>query len=119
MSRKRRNRQRPGATVDSHTETGAAQAYSASETDAKVDTKPALPVWRWKTFPVYFAFALGGFIGAYAGYITGFVHSDSGNSVPSTVMFGVAALLLGFGVAKIGVRGLMGWGVIRPSARRK
>lgn len=88
---------------------------AASETPEK----PALPEWKWRTFPVYFAFALGGFIGAYCGYLTGFVHADSGNSLPSTIMFGIAAVLLGFGVARVGVRGLMGWGVIRPSPKRK
>jgi hypothetical protein len=90
----------------------AAAAQAESE-------RPPLPQWKWKTFPVYFAFALGGFIGAYVGYLTGFVHGDSGSALPSTIMFGVAAILLGFGVARLGVRGLMGWGIIRPTPKRK
>jgi len=92
----------------------AAAAIAAREDDQR----PALPNWKWRTFPVYFALALGGFIGAYAGYLTGYVHGNSGNALPSTIMFGVVAVFLGFGVARIGVRGLMGWGIIRPTAKR-
>lgn len=67
---------------------------------------------------MYFALTLGGFIGAYAGYLTGYVHGNSGNALPSTIMFAIVAVLLGFGVARVGVRGLMGWGVIKPTPRR-
>ena len=29
----------------------------------------AMPAWKWKTFPVYFAFSMGGFIGLYVGVL--------------------------------------------------
>lgn len=109
MSRKRRNRPRGGI---------AQPEIAADTATTPDDDRPALPVWKWRTFPVYFALALGGFIGAYAGYLTGYVHGNSGNALPSTIMFGVVAVLLGFGVARVGVRGLMGWGVIKPTPKR-
>ncbi len=110
MSRKRRNRAR-GGSIQQET---AADAPAVREDDQR----PALPSWKWRTFPVYFALTLGAFIGAYAGYLTGYVHGNSGNALPSTIMFGVVAVLLGFGVARVGVRGLMGWGVIKPTPKR-
>ncbi|MBN9494593.1 hypothetical protein J0H33_14795 [bacterium] len=95
-----------------------ADAATTAQPEAEEDDRPPLPHWNWRTFPVYFALSLGGFVGGYAGYLTGYVHGNSGDALPSTIMFGVLALLLGFGVARLGVRGLMGWGVIRPTPRR-
>jgi hypothetical protein len=115
MSRKRRNRRERSASSEAEAAVDSPAAVPVTE----AREKPPLPDWKWKTFPVYFALSLGLFVGAYAGYVTGFIHSDSGNSLPSTIMFGIAAVLLGFGVARLGVRGLMGWGVIRPTPKRK
>lgn len=112
MSRKRRTRSRGGSVA---TAEGAVEVPAAPH---EAEERPALPQWKWRTFPVYFALSLGLFVGGYAGYLTGYVHANSGDALPSTIMFGVMAVLLGFGVARFGVRGLMGWGVIKPAPRR-
>lgn len=66
-----------------------------------------MPKWEWRTFPVYFAFALGGFIGLYMGLVAG----ATSNNAFSLVVFTFWALLLGFGFSRITTRWMMsrGW----------
>jgi hypothetical protein len=67
-----------------------------------------MPKWDWRTFPVYFAFSLGGFIGLYMGLIAG----STANNTVSLVVFTVWAILLGFGFSRITSRWMMShnWG---------
>ncbi|MGE0598890.1 MAG: hypothetical protein AB7J35_03580 [Dehalococcoidia bacterium] len=67
-----------------------------------------MPKWEWRTFPVYFAFSLGGFIGLYMGLVAG---ATSNNTV-SLIVFTVWAILLGFGFSRITSRWMMShnWG---------
>lgn len=67
-----------------------------------------MPKWEWRTFPVYFAFSLGGFIGLYMGLIAG----ATGNSTVSFVAFTIWAILLGFAFSRITSRWMMSrsWG---------
>lgn len=76
---------------------------------------PALPEWKWRTFPVYFGFALGAFIGLYFGVIVAGVD----NSTFTTVVFVGFALLLGFGLSRISTRFLINRRWVKPRPRRK
>lgn len=75
-----------------------------------------MPKWHWRTFPVYFAFALGGFVGLYMAIIAQ-AASDEGNDIGWLLAFGFWAILLGFGLSRITSRWLIShnWG---PAARR-
>lgn len=77
----------------------------------------ALPEWKWRTFPVYFALSLGLFIGIYIGFLTGLV-ADT-NSTPSVVAFVVAALFLGFGLSRLTSRFMITRRWIKPRAKRR
>ncbi len=48
--RRRRRRRRRG---------GGGEASAAGPAGQEAVTKPAVPDWQWRTFPVFFAFALG------------------------------------------------------------
>jgi len=71
-----------------------------------------MPRWQWRTFPVYFAFALGGFIGLYMGLI-----AAAANETVQLVFFMLWAILLGFGFSRVTSRFMISrnWG---PAARR-
>ena len=86
------------------THTGGAQPQQPARTAA---LEQPLPPWRWRTFPVYFAFALGAFLAAYVGVIAGIAEERSGNETPVLVLFVTVALLLGFGMSRITTRFLL------------
>ena len=65
-----------------------------------------MPGWRWKTFPVYFALALGLFLGVFAG-ASGQAANDNGNGVAILVIFVIAAILLGAGFSRLTTRYLL------------
>ncbi len=73
-----------------------------------------MPEWRWRTFPVFFAFALGGFAGLYMGIFA----SES----PGFFVFASAfwAVLLGLGFSRFTTRWIMSrqWARRRSGARR-
>ncbi len=77
-----------------------------------------LPAWKWRTFPVYFAFSLALFIGVYAGMVAYEVNND-GNSNVALVVLGVPAVMLGLGFSRMMLRVMMARGVIKPRAKRK
>jgi hypothetical protein len=68
-----------------------------------------MPAWRWRTFPVFFAFAAGGFAGLYMG-----IFSAESSSV---FVFASAfwAVLLGLGFSRFTTR----WIMSRQWARRR
>jgi hypothetical protein len=76
-----------------------------------------MPAWHWRTFPVYFAFAVGGFVGLYMGLIAGAAAND-GNDLVWVVTFAFWAILLGFGLSRLTSRWMISrnWG---PGRRRK
>ena len=90
-------------------------APSTDATSASVYVPPPMPEWKWKTFPVYFAFSIGGFIGLYFGVIVAGVD----NSTFTTVVFIGFALLLGFGLSRISTRFLISRRWVKPRPRRK
>lgn len=66
-------------------------------------TPGVLGDWRWRTFPVFFAFALGGFLGLYLGILT----ESTSNRWFTLVVFSTFAMLLGWGLSRILVRWMM------------
>jgi len=76
-----------------------------------------MPNWQWRTFPVYLAFAVGGFIGLYMGLISG----ATDNGAIYTFSFVFWALLLGFGFSRLTTRWILSrnWGKRRSAARAK
>lgn len=80
---------------------------------------PELPVWRWKTLPVYFALTGGLFVGLYVGIAVGFFATDRGNETPMTVTLIIAALLFGFALSRVTSRFLITRGILKPRPRRK
>ena len=75
----------------------------------------AMPAWKWKTFPVYFAFAVGGFIGLYAGVVV----QATENSALTYAVFVAFALLLGFGLSRLTTRFLISRNFVKPRPARK
>ena len=69
---------------------------------------PAQPVWKWKTFPVYFAFSLGAFFGLYAGLAV------AKNPDLLLVVSTVFALMLGLGFSRVTSRWLIRRRIIKP-----
>ncbi|KAA0230051.1 hypothetical protein EDM76_11640 [bacterium] len=93
----------------------------ASQGVAPVQAGRALkppPEWRWRTFPVYFAFSLALFVGVYVGLLAA-AANDAGNGSISLLLAGIPAVMLGLGLSRIVVRFMMTRGVIRPRAKRK
>ena len=75
----------------------------------------AMPAWTWKTFPVYFAFAVGGFIGLYTGVLVEWKN----NPALTYAVFVAFALLLGFGLSRLTTRFLISRNFVKPRPARK
>jgi len=96
---------------------GGATAVSPA-TQAVGGHQPApMPVWRWRTFPVFMAFAVGGFAGLYMGLLAG---ATGGDSVFTMVAFIFWALLLGFGLSRLVSTWMIsrGWSRARTAKRK-
>ena len=76
-----------------------------------IPTQPRqLGEWNWKTFPVFFAFSLGGFLGLYLGILT----EATNNGWFEIVVFSGFAMLLGWGLSRIVVRWLVRRRILKP-----
>lgn len=75
----------------------------------------AMPNWKWKTFPVYFAFSVGGFIGLYFGVIV----QATENSALTYGVFVAFALLLGFGLSRLTTRFLISRNWVKPRPAKR
>ena len=94
----------------------APSAQPAVTTPAVTGMQPIpMPAWHWRTFPVYFAFAIGGFLGLYMGLIAG----ATSNSTITIVSFAFWAILLGFGFSRFTSRWMMSRGWARQRVTRK
>lgn len=67
---------------------------------------PRQPDWDWRTFPVFFAFAGGGFLSLLLGVVSG--------SLGLTVVFAIFGGMLGFALSRVGTRALVNRGIIKP-----
>ncbi|GBD22490.1 hypothetical protein HRbin29_00121 [bacterium HR29] len=90
---------------------GTAQPQSPPQRTAALERalRP-LPEWKWRTFPVYFAFSLGAFVGLYLGLI-----AAAGPAWLGTAVFVTVAILLGLGLSRLTTR----WLVTRDWMRRR
>jgi hypothetical protein len=77
----------------------------------------AMPTWAWRTFPVFFAFALGLFVGVFVGVPSG-IANEQGNGVPALIIFLGAAIILGFALSRITTRWLLARNWPKPRPRR-
>lgn len=77
-----------------------------------------MPVWRWRTFPVFMAFAVGGFLGLYMGILAG---ATGGDSTFTLAVFVFWALLLGFGLSRLVSTWMIshGWSRTRTARKKK
>lgn len=104
-TRKRRTRQPSGAGAPAAPQPAAAEAQRATP----------LPAWQWRTFPVFFAFAAGGFAGLYMGIFAG---ESSGFFVFASAFW---AVLLGLGFSRFTTRWIMSrqWAQRRAATKRR
>lgn len=72
-----------------------------------------LPEWRWRTFPVFFALALGLFVGMYLGILA----TAAGGAVSIIVFVGIA-VILGLALSRLSTRWLIERRWIKPRRRR-
>jgi hypothetical protein len=82
-----------------------ARAREAAESGERLPPPPQ-PDWAWRTFPVFFAFAAGGFLSLLIGVISG--------ALGLTIVFAVFGGMLGFGLSRLGTRALVNRGIIKP-----
>jgi hypothetical protein len=106
-TRKRSRRERPAPGAAPARPTPAVQAALAP-----------LSTWKWRTFPVYFAFSLALFIGVYVGMLA-YAANDAGNTTVGLVVAGVPAVMLGLGFSRLMLRFMMTRGIIKPRTKRK
>ncbi|GIW17549.1 MAG: hypothetical protein KatS3mg064_0706 [Tepidiforma sp.] len=104
MSAASRRRRRPAGSGT----TGGSAAPAAA-----VPKPIPLPEWKWRTFPVYFAFALGGFLGLYMGLLASV---NSGAFLFASVVW---AVLLGAGFSRLSTRWILSRRWTRAQQRRK
>lgn len=114
---KKRRRPRGGRGV-------TAGGQSAShDTNPIADAPPirrygTMAQWNWRTFPVFFALALGLFAGVYMGILAEYARSN-GNGMPMNVVFITTALFFGFALSRVTSRFLVNRGIIKPRARNQ
>lgn len=90
----------------------------AQETAAAVRVARPMPQWRWRTFPVFTALALGLFIGVLFGIPAG-VLSEQGNGSLIIVVWVVPAIMLGLAFSRIMTRFLLSKNWIKPRPPRR
>jgi hypothetical protein len=92
-----------------------APAQPAQQGHAPAHQAPAQSNWHWRTFPVYFAFALGGFLGLEMGIV---VAAPDMPGPAQAVVLGFWAILLGFGISRITHKWMTSRGWNRRAARK-
>lgn len=98
---RRRRRSHPGAA-------------STTPGVPSVTPKPIpLPEWKWRTFPVFFAFALGGFLGLYMGL---WASLNDAVFLAASVIW---AVLLGAGFSRLSTRWILSRRWNRAQQRRR
>ncbi|MFN0094652.1 MAG: hypothetical protein ACKVVT_07720 [Dehalococcoidia bacterium] len=112
MSSRRRDRKPKPAAAPPAGNTIPAIAQRAPE-------RRPLPQWQWRTFPVFFMFALGLFLGVFVGVPSGIASEAGDTQLPQLVAFLVAAILLGLALSHLVVRWLLSRGFVRQRPRGK
>ncbi|MCK9519417.1 MAG: hypothetical protein M0R74_10420 [Dehalococcoidia bacterium] len=79
-----------------------------------------MPEWRWRTFPVFFALAVGLFLGTWGGVAAGIVASgEDGNSLPMNLLFIFSAVIMGLALSRFMTRWMISRQWVKPKARPK
>lgn len=76
---------------------------------------PPGPVWKWRTLPVFFAFALGGFLGVHIGAISW----ATDDTTPWFIGVVVFAMMLGLALSRIVTRLLVAHAFIKARPKRR
>lgn len=99
----------------SHTPGPAGTAGGTTQREAETSRATPMSAWQWRTFPVFFAFAAGGFVGLYMGIFSG---ESSGVFVFASAFW---AVLLGLGFSRFTTRWIMSrrWAQKRAAARSR
>lgn len=109
MSSSRRRSRRRRRAAGSAGEGGTVAHTSTAERLVR-----PLPEWRWRTFPVYFAFSLGSFVGLYLGLIV----AATGEGWLVTAVFVAVAIMLGLGLSRLTTRWVVSRRWTRPRPKR-
>lgn len=118
MSQTRRHRKRRAS--EAHVLAAGPAETTAAATTKEPPKEPARPLpmpdWKWKTFPVYFAFAIGGFLGMYTGVV-----ASVDDSRYFTIVAIFWAVLLGFGFSRFSTRWILSrrWAKQQAAKRKK
>lgn len=116
-----RERERRRRRVSARTaEEAAAPARSEADTRAAT-TLPGvvpLPSWKWRTFPVFMALAIGLFAGVWIGVPAG-IASENGNGIGVTILYLGTAVLLGAALSRLTVRWMQSRSWVKPRPARK
>ncbi len=91
---RRKQRRRRGALAPTTAEQGQPQQQ------AQAQQRGPGANWNWRTFPVYFAFSLGAFLGLYLGIIASALERE-GQTWVSTGIFIAIAIMLGLGLSRL------------------
>ncbi len=115
MSQTRRHRKRRASEAHDLPPAAAPVAAEAKEQPPAGARPLPMPDWKWKTFPVFFAFAIGGFVGMYTGVV-----ASVDDSRYFTIVAIFWAVLLGFGFSRFSTRWILSrqWAK-RQAAKRK
>lgn len=102
---------------------------TAEHIEQAVETQPAapaigvlpMPEWKWRTFPVFFALALGLLVGTVAGALSGYIAGDTGDQTWLNVTYIIAAITMGLALSRFMTRFMMSrqWIKPRPVAKKK
>jgi len=77
-----------------------------------------MPEWKWLTFPVFMALALGLFIGVWLGVPAG-VANENGNGLAVTVLYLGTAIFLGLALSRFSVRWMQSRNWVKPRPAKK
>ena len=92
------------------------------EPEAKAPAPPPgvvpLPAWRWRTFPVFMALAVGLFAGVWIGVPAG-IASENGNGIAVTILYLGTAVLLGAALSRFTVRWMQSRSWVKPRPAKK
>jgi hypothetical protein len=109
--RRRQRRQRTPAAATASTPQPAATPSPESHV-------VPMPAWRWRTFPVFFALAVGLFLGTWGGVAAGLVAAD-GSDLPMNLLFVVSAVFMGLALSRFMTRWMISRQWVKPKPRRK
>ncbi|MEO9256625.1 MAG: hypothetical protein ABI305_13880 [Tepidiformaceae bacterium] len=113
-ARKRSARRSGSAAPAASTQQAPPQAQSKRPEYKPFEPEP-LPKWQWFTIPVFFAFAIGGFIGLELGVVAG----STNNGRLTMAVAVIFALILGLSFSRIFTRLAVSKQWIKPRGQQR